>query len=184
MIVGLGNIGDEYKNTRHNIGFIVLDALAKASNICFETKRYASVCQLKHKGRTLVLIKPSTYMNLSGKAVNYWLQKEKIPVSNMFVIVDDLSLPFGTLRIKYKGGSAGHNGLSNIEQILGNSKYNRMRFGIDNKFKTGNQTNYVLGEWTIEEKEILDEKIEKMVKAIQGFATIGIERTMNYFNGK
>ncbi len=184
LIIGLGNIGEEYANTRHNIGFSVLDAFAKASNLVFSPNRYGTTCEYKFKGRTLVLVKPSTYMNLSGKAVNYWLQKEKIAVENMLIIVDDLAIPFGAIRIKKKGGDAGHNGLSNIIQTLGHTNFNRMRFGISNDFGQGQQVNYVLSDWSGQEKEKLPERLDKMGDAIKSFCTIGIDRTMNYFNGQ
>ena len=145
LIVGLGNIGYEYENTRHNIGFRVLDALAKASNLVFTDGRYGATCELRLKGRVLVLLKPSTYMNLSGNAVRYWLQKENIPVENMLVVVDDLALPFGTLRLKPKGSDAGHNGLKHICEILGTQCYARLRFGIGNDFPRGGQIEFVLG---------------------------------------
>ena len=155
LIVGLGNIGPEYQNTRHNIGFKVLDAFAKASNTVFEDMRYGAVATVKLKGRTLILLKPNTYMNLSGKAVSYWMQKEKIELSNLFVVVDDLALPFGTIRLRGKGSDGGHNGLKNINQLLGTQDYARLRFGIGNEFPKGKQVDYVLGEWSPEEEERL-----------------------------
>lgn len=182
LIVGLGNIGDEYINTRHNIGFTILDALTEASSIAFKTERYGSVAQYKFKGRTFILLKPSTYMNLSGKAINYWLQREKIKVENMLVIVDDLALNFGTLRIKTKGSDGGHNGLANINQVLGTQKYARLRFGIGDEFSKGKQIDYVLGKWSLEEKTNLKPRVERVIEAIKSFGTIGIERTMNSFN--
>ena len=148
LIVGLGNIGPEYQNTRHNIGFKVLDAFAKASNTVFEDMRYGAVATVKLKGRTLILLKPNTYMNLSGKAVSYWMQKEKIELSNLFVVVDDLALPFGTIRLRGKGSDGGHNGLKSINQLLGTQDYTRLRFGIGNEFPKGKQVDYVLGGWT------------------------------------
>lgn len=181
MIVGLGNIGDEYHNTRHNIGFRVLDAFAKASNIYFTDKRYGAVSELKHKGRTLVLLKPSTYMNRSGLAVQYWLKATKVPLEKMLIIVDDLALPFGKLRLKPKGGAGGHNGLINIEQLIG-SKYPRLRFGIGNEFHKGQQINYVLGKWSEDEELELDKKTETAGEIIKSFSTIGMQRTMNQFN--
>lgn len=184
LIAGLGNIGTEYINTRHNIGFEILDAFAKASNISFSPTRYADSATLKFKGRTLVLIKPSTYMNLSGKAINYWLQKEKLTQQNMLVLVDDLSLPFGTIRIRAKGSDGGHNGLAHINQTLGTNKYPRLRFGIGNEFNFGKQVDYVLGKWDEVEQKTLAERIEKAQEAIKSFATIGLERTMNFYNGK
>jgi len=184
LIVGLGNIGAEYANTRHNIGFKVLDTLAEVSNIAFTPARYANTAELKFKGRTLLLIKPTTYMNLSGKAVNYWLKNEKLTPENMLVIVDDIALPFGTIRLKTKGSDAGHNGLANIQETLGHNNYNRMRFGIGAEFAKGSQVNYVLGEWTAEEIKSLAERTDKMIEAIKSFVTIGMERTMNFFNGR
>ena len=184
LIAGLGNIGSEYSGTRHNIGFQVLDALAKASNLVFTDARRAFKTELKHKGRTLILIKPTTYMNLSGKAINYWLQKEKIPIENLLVIADDLALPFGTIRIRAKGSDAGHNGLKNINEILDTNAYSRLRFGIGNEYLKGQQIDYVLGEWDDEEKQKLPERIEKCTNAILSFPMIGIQRTMNQFNNK
>ncbi len=184
LIAGLGNIGAEYKNTRHNIGFQILDALAGASNIVFNDKRYGFVGEYKFKARTFILLKPTTYMNLSGKAVSYWLQKEEIPLENLLVLVDDLALPFGTLRLKAKGGAGGHNGLENINQVLGRNDYARLRFGIGDNFHKGFQVDYVLGEWTVEEKKELPAKIDNCIEIIQSFGTIGVERTMNFYNKK
>ncbi len=182
LIVGLGNIGDEYANTRHNIGFIILDALAKEAGITFHSERYASVAECKFKGRTLILIKPSTYMNLSGKAVRYWMQKEDIPIENILVVVDDVALPLGVLRMKGQGSDGGHNGLIHIIETLQSIEFPRLRVGIDNNFAKGFQVEYVLGKWTREEEKILIEKIPIAVEMIKSFATIGIERTMNFFN--
>lgn len=185
LITGLGNIGDEYANTRHNVGFQVLDALAGASNIVFDVnRRYGAVAEYKYKGRIFILLKPSTYMNLSGNAIRYWLQKENISIENLLVIVDDLALPFGTIRIRAKGGDAGHNGLKHIQQILGTNQYARVRFGIGNEFEQGRQIDFVLSAWTDEERKILPERHEKVTQIIQSFGTIGIERTMNFFNNK
>ncbi len=184
LIAGLGNIGAEYKNTRHNIGFQILDALAGASNIVFNDKRYGFVGEYKFKARTFILLKPTTYMNLSGRAVSYWLQKEEIPIENLLVLVDDLALPFGTLRLKAKGGAGGHNGLENINQVLGRNDYARLRFGIGDNFHKGFQIDYVLGEWTVEEKKELPAKIDNCIEIIQSFGTIGVERTMNFYNKK
>ncbi len=184
LIAGLGNIGAEYKNTRHNIGFQILDALAGASNILFNDKRYGFVGEYKFKARTFILLKPSTYMNLSGRAVSYWLQKEEIPIENLLVLVDDLALPFGTLRLKSKGSAGGHNGLENINQVLGRNDYARLRFGIGDNFHKGFQVDYVLGEWSAEEKKELPAKIDNCIEIIQSFGTIGIERTMNFYNKK
>ena len=175
LIVGLGNIGAEYAATRHNIGFKVLDALAEASNTVFSSQRYGSVAELKHKGRTFILLKPSTYMNLSGKAVSYWMQAEKIPLENVFVIVD-------TIRIRAKGSDGGHNGLKNIAELLGTNAYARLRFGIGGDFPKGMQIDYVLGEWTKEEATALPERTKVAAEAIKAFGTIGLERTMNQFN--
>ncbi len=184
LIAGLGNIGAEYKNTRHNIGFQILDALAGASNILFEDKRYGFVGDYKFKARTFILLKPTTYMNLSGRAVSYWLQKEDIPIENLLVLVDDLALPFGTLRLKAKGSAGGHNGLENINQVLGRNDYARLRFGIGDNFHKGFQVDYVLGEWNAEEKKELPGKIDSCIEIIQSFGTIGVERTMNSYNKK
>ena len=184
LIVGLGNIGEEYRNTRHNIGFTVLDALAGASNAVFEDKRYGAVCHLKYKGRTFVLLKPSTYMNLSGFAVDYWLKKEKIGIENLLVIVDDIALPAGTIRMKPKGSAGGHNGLSHINTILGTDNYPRIRIGIGNNFHKGGQKDYVLGEWTSNEKKVIGEKIEQVAEMIKSFGTSGLELTMTAFNKK
>lgn len=184
LIVGLGNIGSEYHNTRHNIGFNVLDAFAKASNICFEDKRYGAVTEYKFKGRVLVLLKPSTYMNLSGKAVSYWLQKENIPFENLLVIVDDLALPLGTLRIKPKGSDGGHNGLKSINEVLGRQDYARLRFGIGNDFPKGHQVDFVLGEWAADEKKVLETRIPVAFDIIKSIATIGTQLTMTQFNNK
>jgi len=182
LIVGLGNIGEEYKNTRHNIGFTVLDAMALASNIFFTDKRYGAVCQMKHKGRELILLKPSTYMNLSGHSVDYWLKKENIPIENMLVIVDDLALPTGTIRMRPKGSDGGHNGLAHISSILATTEYPRIRIGIGNGFSKGKQVDFVLGTWSSDEKKILDERVPIVVEMIKSFAFTGLERTMTAFN--
>lgn len=184
LIVGLGNIGSEYENSRHNIGFKTLDAFAKASNVSFSPNRYADTATVKYKGRSLLLVKPTTFMNLSGKAVNYYLQEEKIPLERLLIITDDIALPFGTLRLKAKGSDGGHNGLKNINQILGRQDYPRLRFGVGNEFSPGSQVNYVLGEWDEEQAKQLPERLEQCQKVIQAFTTIGIQRTMNEFNGK
>lgn len=184
LIVGLGNPGPEYSETRHNIGFKALDALAKASNAVFSPARLVDHAEVKHKGRTLVLIKPMTYMNLSGKAVNYWLQQEKIPIERMMVITDDLALPFGKVRIRAKGSHGGHNGLRNIEEILQTQAYPRMRFGVGNDFKPGQQVQYVLAPWEKEEAEKMDERLQLVTAALQDFTSIGLERTMNFYNNK
>lgn len=182
LIAGLGNIGPEYKNTRHNIGFQILDALAGASNICFDDKRYGFVAEYKFKARTFILLKPTTYMNLSGRAINYWLKKEDIPIENMLVLVDDLSLPFGTIRVRAKGSDGGHNGLRNITETLGRNDYARLRFGIGDNFHKGFQVDYVLSDWAREEEKELPEKMDVCIEIIQSFGTIGVEQTMNLFN--
>lgn len=184
LIAGLGNIGAEYKNTRHNIGFQILDALSGASNISFTDKRYGFVAEYKYKARTFILLKPTTYMNLSGRAVAYWMQKEDIELSNVLVLVDDLALPFGTIRVRAKGGAGGHNGLENINQVLGRNDYARLRFGIGDNFHKGFQVDYVLGDWSREEEKELPAKIDFCIEIIQSFGTIGTERTMNFFNKK
>lgn len=184
LIVGLGNIGAEYAETRHNIGFKVLDALAKASNTVFATSRYGDVAEMKFKGRTFILLKPSTYMNLSGKAVSYWLKAEKIEVDNMLVVVDDIAIPFGTIRIRTKGSDGGHNGLKNINELLGHNNYSRLRFGIGGDFPRGCQIDYVLGEWSEQERKELEQRIEPACEAIKSFGMSGIERTMNTYNKK
>ncbi|GAB1415919.1 aminoacyl-tRNA hydrolase [Paludibacter sp.] len=184
LIVGLGNIGPDYHNTRHNIGFTVLDALAGASNVVFEDKRYGFVGQMKIKNRTLILLKPSTYMNLSGMALRYWMQKEKIELENVLVIVDDIALPFGKLRLKPQGSDAGHNGLRNIQDILGHDNYARLRFGIGSNFSKGQQVNYVLGQWEADELQKLGERVEKAVEIIKSFCLSGMQLTMTQFNNK
>lgn len=184
LIVGLGNPGDKYTETRHNIGFKVLDAFAKASDAVFEHKRYADVTKVKHKGRIFVLAKPMTFMNLSGKAVDYWMKKEKVSTENTLIIVDDLALSFGTIRMKNKGGDGGHNGLNDIIAVLGHQNFNRLRFGIGDSFSRGRQVDYVLDNWSENEAKLLPERLKKMVGAIKNFGTIGMERTMNFFNKK
>ena len=184
LIVGLGNIGYEYENTRHNIGFRVLDALAKASNLVFTDGRYGATCELRIKGRTLVLLKPSTYMNLSGNAVRYWLQKENIPIENLLIVVDDLALPFGTLRLKPKGSDAGHNGLKNIAELLNTQNYARLRFGIGNDFPKGGQIDFVLGKFPPEELALMPEKLDRAVEIVKSFCLAGIQITMNQYNNK
>ncbi len=184
LIVGLGNIGPEYQDTRHNIGFTILDALARASNVFFEDKRYGFVTQVKLKGRTLVLLKPSTFMNLSGHALRYWMQKEKIEIENVLVLVDDIALPFGTLRLKPQGSDAGHNGLKNIQDILGHNTYARLRFGIGNDFPKGYQVEYVLGKWDEEEQKLLPERVEKAIEMIKSFCLAGMQLTMTQYNNK
>ena len=175
LIVGLGNIGREYEYTRHNIGFRVLDALAKASNIVFADRRYGFVAEMKVKGRTLILLKPSTYMNLSGNAVRYWMNQEKVPIENVLVIVDDLALPFGSLRLKGKGSDAGHNGLKHIQSILSTQEYARLRFGIGNDFPRGGQVDYVLEDFSDEEEKELPAKMETCGEIIKSFCLAGIK---------
>jgi PTH1 family peptidyl-tRNA hydrolase len=182
LIVGLGNIGEEYQNTRHNIGFQVLDAMALASNTVFTARRYGSVSSFKYKGREFILLKPSTFMNLSGNAVNYWLTKEKIIIENMLVIVDDLALPLGSIRMRPKGSDGGHNGLAHITSVLGTDGYARIRIGIGNNFSRGNQKNYVLGSWNKKEMNYLTERISVVVDMIKSFGTIGTGLTMTAFN--
>ena len=182
LIVGLGNIGDEYAGTRHNIGFMVLDAMAEASNSFFTDRRYGFICPLKYKGRELILLKPSTYMNLSGNAVRYWLNKEKIELENLLVIVDDIALPLGSIRMRSKGSDGGHNGLAHITSVLGTNEYARIRVGIGNGFRKGSQVNYVLGTWSTEEKKFLQERIDMIIEMIKSFGTVGTELTMTAFN--
>lgn len=184
LIVGLGNIGAEYVNTRHNIGFKVVDFFAKKHAAAFETAKLGAVSEVKIKGRTLFLLKPNTYMNLSGKAVSYWMEKEKIAKENVLIITDDLNLPFGTIRIKPKGSDGGHNGLKSIQQILNTSEYPRFRFGISDDFKKGRQVDYVLGEWDNEETAKLPERFEMAANAIESFVLAGLGNTMTEFNGK
>ncbi len=184
LIVGLGNIGDEYRNTRHNIGFRMLDAFAEASNIAFEDKRYGFVGKGRVKNAELVLLKPSTFMNLSGNAVRYWMNEEKIPLENLLVLVDDLNLPFGSIRIRKQGSNGGHNGLGHIQQILCTENYARVRFGIGNDYARGTQINFVLGQWSDEEEKIMPERLEIIKQIIPSFCLQGIDKTMNLFNGK
>ena len=184
LIVGLGNIGIEYADTRHNIGFNVLDVLAGASNISFESRRLGSVAEYRYKGKNFILLKPSTFMNLSGKAVNYWLQAEKIPVENMLVIVDDLALPLGTLRMRKQGSDGGHKCLKDIAATLGHTNYARLRVGIGDNFGDGGQIDYVLGRWSERERKELPFICDKAADAIRSFGTIGVERTMNICNTK
>lgn len=185
LIVGLGNIGDQYRFTRHNIGFRILDALAKASNVVFTDKRYGEVVEMRVKNKILVLLKPSTYMNLSGNAVNYWMKKENIPVENILVLVDDLALPFGSLRLKGKGSDAGHNGLKHIQQVLGTQNYARLRFGIGNDFPQGRQVDYVLSSFSDEEEKALDEdRLAICCDIIKSFCLSGLNNTMNQYNNK
>jgi PTH1 family peptidyl-tRNA hydrolase len=184
LVAGLGNIGEEYAHTRHNIGFDILDALAGASNISFKDKRYGFVTELKYRARTYVLLKPSTFVNLSGNAVRYWLRKAKVPVENLLVVVDDIALPFGTLRLRARGGDAGHNGLNHIQTILGTTRYARLRFGIGSDFYSGQQVDYVLSNWTEEQEKELPLRIQMAGEIIKSFGVIGLERTMNMYNNK
>jgi PTH1 family peptidyl-tRNA hydrolase len=182
LVVGLGNIGNEYDNTRHNIGFDVVDYLAEQHEGKWKIDTLGSICEIKHKGRTIVLLKPSTYMNRSGKAVNYWMTKKKIQKENLLIIVDDLHLDLGKLRLRGKGSDGGHNGLKDIQQVLGGSNYPRLKFGIGNDFHSGQQVNFVLGKWTSEEQDKLQKMIKKAAGATKSFATIGIKFTMEQFN--
>lgn len=184
LIIGLGNPGAEYENTRHNIGFKVLDKLVSLSNISFSADKLADMAEIKFKGRRLILIKPKTFMNLSGKAVNYWMQKSKVSIDNILVITDDISLPFGVLRLRKKGSNGGHNGLKDIQNILNNVKYPRLRFGVGNDFLKGRQVDYVLGDFTDEDYTTIDDRIDLAIKMIKSFSTNGIDRTMSDFNGK
>lgn len=184
LIVGLGNIGPKYENTRHNIGFRILDFYAQKNSLTWETAKLGDITTHKVKGRTLIFLKPSTFMNLSGKSVKYWLEKEKIPLENILVITDDLNLAFGTIRIKTKGSDGGHNGLKDIQNTLQTTNYNRFRFGISDAFTKGRQVDYVLGEWEPDEEKLMAERLEKSCSAIESFALAGIKITMNTFNGK
>lgn len=184
LIVGLGNIGPKYENTRHNIGFKILDYFAKKEDLSFETQKLGDITTYKLKGRTFIFLKPNTFMNLSGKAISYWLTKEKIPLEHLLVITDDLNLPFGSIRVKTKGSDGGHNGLKDTQNSLNTTKYNRYRFGISDAFSKGRQVDYVLGEWTEEEQEKLPERLDKSIEIIKSFALAGISNTMNTYNGK
>jgi PTH1 family peptidyl-tRNA hydrolase len=184
LIIGLGNIGSEYHETRHNIGFMVLDSLADEKGVSFELKRHAHVAEVKVKGRTLILVKPTTYMNLSGKAVQYWMQEEKISIENILVITDDLALPFGTLRMRMKGSSGGHNGLSHIEETLSAANYTRLRMGVGSEFSKGQQVDYVLAAFSADQQKEMPEVLKRAKDAVIGFATIGVERAMNTVNTK
>ena len=184
LIVGLGNIGAEYQDTRHNIGFTILDAFAEASNVVFQSKRYGAVAQMRLKNQLLVLLKPSTYMNLSGEAVRYWMQKEKIDLDHVLVVVDDLALPFGTIRLRGKGADGGHNGLKNINQMVGSQNYARLRFGIGSDFPEGAQVDYVLSPLTREEQEMLPDRVRKAVDTIKAFCLSGLSFAMTNYNNK
>lgn len=191
LIVGLGNIGSEYEFTRHNIGFLIVDALAenlvkdeiKPAKL-FTTDKLAMIHHTKYKGKQVVIIKPTTYMNLSGKALNFWMQIEKVALENVLIVTDDLALPFGTLRMKKKGSDGGHNGLTDIAHVLNTTEYNRLRFGVGNNFSKGKQVDYVLGQWGEEEQKTLKERIDLSVQMIKSFIGIGVDRTMSDFNGK
>ena len=184
LIVGLGNIGVEYANTRHNMGFMVLDAWAQASNIVFESGRYGSTTTVSFKGRKFTLLKPSTYMNLSGKAVRYWLNELKIQPENLLVISDDLNIPFGTLRLRKNGSAGGHNGLTNISELLGTQDYARIRVGIGNEFGRGQQVGYVLGEFNEDERKDIPEICKRVIDGVKAWATVGADRAMNVVNTK
>lgn len=182
LIVGLGNIGDKYKNTRHNIGFKILDYLAENEDITFETQKLGDIAKFRHKGRSFILLKPSTYMNLSGKSVKYWMTKEKVQLENVLIICDDLNIPYGSLRLKPKGSAGGHNGLKDINNVLNTQQYARFRFGVGNSFSKGRQVDYVLGKWNKEELDTMNEKLEKISKTIKSFGLMGVDKTMNEFN--
>jgi peptidyl-tRNA hydrolase, PTH1 family len=184
LITGLGNIGPEYEDTRHNIGFMSLDKFADSAKLIFESKRYAWMAQYRYKGRTFVLIKPTTFMNLSGKAVAYWLKKENIHDENLLVITDDIALPLGTIRLRKKGSAGGHNGLTDIIEHLGTNEFARLRIGAGNNYPIGSQIKFVLSKWSNDEKSILIPKLETSVEIIKSFGTIGIDRTMNLYNNK
>ena len=184
LIVGLGNIGDEYRDTRHNIGFRILDAWAQASNISFETGRYGDIAHTRLKNQQVVLLKPSTYMNLSGNAVRYWKEKENIAIENILVLVDDIALPFGTIRLKPSGSDAGHNGLKNIADMLGTQNYARLRFGIGNDFPRGCQVDYVLGHFTPEQEDALSARVNIAVEAAQDTVLAGLQHAMCNYNNK
>ena len=183
LLVGLGNIGEKYAQTRHNIGFSILEHLADAEGLTFKDERLGAVAEFKYKGRSVLCLKPSTYMNLSGKAVNYWLTQEKIPLENLLVITDDIHLPFGTLRLKAKGSDGGHNGLKDIQNTLQTSQYHRLRFGVGSEFLKGRQVDYVLGTWSEEENKALPERLEKCTALLKSFIFAGAKNTMNQFNG-
>ncbi|HOF20815.1 MAG TPA: aminoacyl-tRNA hydrolase [Bacteroidales bacterium] len=182
LVAGLGNVGDEYAGTRHNIGFMVLDAMARASGSLFSDCRYGFISPVKYKGRQLILLKPSTYMNLSGNAVRYWLKREKIELENLLVIVDDIALPLGSIRMRPKGSDGGHNGLAHISSVLGTNEYARIRVGIGNGFRKGSQVHHVLGRWKPGEEEFLKERIDIVIEMIKSFAVAGTELTMTAYN--
>ena len=184
LIVGLGNFGPDYHETRHNIGFMTVDFLARKREVSFEPARYSDKAEFKNKGRTFILLKPSTYMNLSGRAVKYWMEKEKIELANLLVVVDDLALPLGSLRLRANGGAGGHNGLENINAVLETDQYARLRFGIGNDYPKGFQSQYVLGKWQEDEREIIDPRIKVAAEMIISFGMQGVSRTMNLYNKK
>lgn len=184
LIVGLGNIGETYTNTRHNIGFKIVDEVAEEHKATFETDKLGDVATFRLKGRTFVLLKPNTYMNLSGKAVKYWMQKENIGIENVLIITDDVHLDFGTIRLKAKGSAGGHNGLKDVQEKLNTQEYARFRFGVGGNFGKGRQVDFVLGQWTKEETSLLIERLPVSVKVITSFGTAGLANTMNTFNGK
>ncbi|HKL90250.1 MAG TPA: aminoacyl-tRNA hydrolase [Allomuricauda sp.] len=184
LIVGLGNIGTEYRETRHNIGFKILDFLAEQEDFTFESAKLGAVATFKHKGKSVVCLKPSTYMNLSGKAVKYWMDKENIGLENILIITDDLNLPFGSIRLKSKGSDGGHNGLKDIQNVLQTTKYNRFRFGVGSDFSKGNQVDYVLGKWDDDQQKAMPERLKKSTDLIRSFVFAGVKNTMNLFNGK
>ncbi|MEL7271632.1 MAG: aminoacyl-tRNA hydrolase [Bacteroidota bacterium] len=183
LVVGLGNIGTEYENTRHNIGFNILDFMASKESFSFSTEKLGDIATFKYKGRSILFLKPSTYMNLSGKAVKYWMDKEKVPLENVLIITDDINIPFGTLRLKGKGSDGGHNGLKNIQSILGTTSYPRFRFGVGADFGKGRQIDYVLGQWNSEEQSQLPERLEQSKNLVLSFVFAGAKNTMNQFNG-
>ena len=182
LVVGLGNIGSEYANTRHNMGFMVLDAWAQASNAVFSTQRYGDIAEVSFKGHRITLLKPSTYMNLSGKAVRYWMQEKKIALENLLIVSDDLNLPFGSIRMRKNGSDGGHNGLKNINELLGTQEYARIRLGIGNDFSRGHQIDFVLGKLSPEELELMPKISEKVIEGVKAFTTIGVERAMSATN--
>ncbi len=184
LVIGLGNIGSEYAKTRHNMGFMVLDAWVQASNTSFSTERYGDIAEVSVKGRKLTLLKPSTYMNLSGNAVRYWMQKLNIPIENILVICDDLNIPFGTLRMRKKGSDGGHNGLKNIQELIGSQDYCRIRVGIGNEFQHGGQIDFVLGNLTEDQEKQMEEISKKVIAGIKDFVFVGPDRAMNSFNSK
>jgi PTH1 family peptidyl-tRNA hydrolase len=184
LIIGLGNPGLEYEHTRHNVGFLALDAIARQEGVHFESCKHGWQCTWKFKGRQIILLKPNTYMNLSGKAVQYWLQHQKIPMENLLVITDDLALPFGTIRLRAKGSDGGHNGLKSIQETLNRADYARLRFGIGSEFHKGQQVNYVLAPWSNDESTLLPERLEMCAKLVGSFATVGVAHTMTAFNNK